>query len=396
MLLEYKVEGYKSFINQVNLVMKSYNKIISNKEYVVEKNGESILKSAAIYGPNNTGKSSFLESFMILKNIVMSGTVNNKQTGDNYYFIKPLDYNLFKEKKNIIFTISFISNNIKYEYELEVGFDSTNGNVINNEKLYKNDDLILDRSNNQKTSEELIDYVEMVKDYKDKLLITSLPNEFKNDTDNIISFFDKSICILNTDDFGKIYDDLSSLEPEEFEKFKNVIRSADINLQDIYIDEKHDYEKYNFLKLVSKYKCKEKEIELPSYFSDSDGTKVFMDYIINVLKIRKNGGILIVDEIDKSLHTFLTKSIISLFNNENNDNCQLIFTTHDLMLLDTKYLFRKDQIWFTERTEDNIEMYSMKEYKDNDGARNDALNSYLKGLFGALPFPDIEDSFYEK
>ena len=85
-------------------------------------------------------------------------------------------------------------------------------------------------------------------------------------------------------------------------------------------------------------------------------------------------------------------------NDECNMNMQLLTTSHDLLLLDTKYLFRKDQIYFTYKDKNEVLLYSLNSFKDNKdkGIRNNALKSYLKGYFGALPNPDLYNIFYEE
>ena len=115
-----------------------------------------------------------------------------------------------------------------------------------------------------------------------------------------------------------------------------------------------------------------------------------------MIRAFQKGKIILIDEIDSSLHTVLTKSLIALFNNEENKNTQLITTSHDLLLLDTDYLFRKDQIWFIYKDNEEIYLYSLDDIKANDGARNKTMISYLKGMFGALPNPKIGELFYEK
>jgi AAA15 family ATPase/GTPase len=82
-------------------------------------------------------------------------------------------------------------------------------------------------------------------------------------------------------------------------------------------------------------------------------------YVVDAIE---NGRVLIVDELDSSLHFTLTRAIVSLFNNEINLDGQLIFTAHDVSLLDCKKLFRKEQIWFIYRDRDNIHTYSLKEF----------------------------------
>ncbi|MCK5740838.1 MAG: ATP-binding protein [Chlorobi bacterium] len=99
-----------------------------------------------------------------------------------------------------------------------------------------------------------------------------------------------------------------------------------------------------------------------------------------------NGGVLIVDELDASLHPLLTQKIIELFHSPINDkNAQLIFSTHDTNLLSSEF-FRRDQIWFTEKDEYGAtDLYSLVEIKET---RKDAsfAKNYINGKYGAIPF----------
>lgn len=118
-------------------------------------------------------------------------------------------------------------------------------------------------------------------------------------------------------------------------------------------------------------------------------------YVINALEQNR---ILIVDELDNSLHFKLTRAIIALFNNELNADAQLVATVHDVSLLDCKTLFRKEQIWFAHKDRDNAYLYSLAEFKsDKNGIRSttDLIEQYRRGVFGALPEPDLFNSLLE-
>jgi len=111
-----------------------------------------------------------------------------------------------------------------------------------------------------------------------------------------------------------------------------------------------------------------------------------------ILMALKNGSTFILDELERSLHPYLTKIIIQLFNDvrTNPHNAQLIFTTHDVSLL-TSDLFRRDQIWFAEKDEIGISsIYSLGDLK---GVRSNIPyhKYYLKGLFGGVPNVNFYD-----
>ena len=107
-----------------------------------------------------------------------------------------------------------------------------------------------------------------------------------------------------------------------------------------------------------------------------------------------------MDEIDSSLHHILTKSIVAMFNNVLNTKSQLIFTTHDVLLLDLRELFRKDQIWLVDiKDKSSSTICRMSEFtsRDENGIRGDEdiTDYYLKGQFGSIPTPDLFASLEE-
>jgi AAA15 family ATPase/GTPase len=99
------------------------------------------------------------------------------------------------------------------------------------------------------------------------------------------------------------------------------------------------------------------------------------------------GQVLLLDEIEGSFHPHIVSLIIRMFNDPavNRQNAQLIFTTHDTSILDEK-LFRRDQIWFVEKTEGQSELRSLDEYDKRLVKSNSPFRAwYDEGRFGGLP-----------
>ena len=101
----------------------------------------------------------------------------------------------------------------------------------------------------------------------------------------------------------------------------------------------------------------------------------------------ENGALLVVDEIEDSLHPLLTKRLIEMIqdNSVNTNGAQILFTTHDAMLLDLSFL-RRDQIWFADKDETTCttEFYSLASFSPRKD--EDIRKAYLQGRFGAIPF----------
>jgi AAA15 family ATPase/GTPase len=387
MLVNYKVKGFKSFNNKIEFSLKANNYISKNSDHVIKTSSYNILKSAIIYGPNNTGKSVFVESFKILKKIIKEGKLDDDLINYTYY------YNFFYEDKDkgIEYDIDFLDNDVLYNYK--IAFKYKFG--ITDEILTVNNNLIFDR--NKENNSDLNDFIISLKEYKNKLIVSTLLGEYKKYTDGINNFFDKIIILDDSKsyDLRDVIDFYSNAEDTLKKKFKNIIQKADISIESIDIPK--EYENYpdnlKLLKLQSTYKMNGITKREPSFLTDSIGTKKLMNFACHMIQALVENKILIVDEIDNSLHTSITKNIFALFNNEDNKFGQLIATAHDLLLLDNTNLFRKDQVWFTYKDNNEVFFYSLNEFKDNDekSARNNVMISYLKGIYGALPYPDFQD-----
>src|SRR5690606_17250909 len=108
-----------------------------------------------------------------------------------------------------------------------------------------------------------------------------------------------------------------------------------------------------------------------------------------VLDVLAKGRILVIDELDTSLHTLLVRELVRLFHNPevNANGAQLIFSTHDTSLLDDPDLFRRDQIWFVEKDRDQAShLVALVEFSPR---KNEALErGYLMGRYGGIPFID--------
>ena len=124
---------------------------------------------------------------------------------------------------------------------------------------------------------------------------------------------------------------------------------------------------------------------------ESVGTQHFFARIGGWLQALENGALLVVDEIEDSLHPLLTRRLIEMVQDKavNTKGAQLIFTTHDAMLLDLNF-FRRDQIWFTEKDHSEVtDLYSLAEFRELEGnkIRKDRSfeKDYINGRYRAIP-----------
>ncbi len=410
MITSFKFNNCFAFDKQVEMILRAdmrTKKFSSNISKINEN--LNVLKSVTIYGPNNTGKTSFINCVRAIKR-----TLENKEI--------MLDANIFTNSPICYESISFVFEGKEYCYEYK--FDCSQRSYIY-EKMAE-----ITRDQHKNESENVIFIKDTINEHYECPSDLNLQNVLNiASTNNILIY---TVQIEKFEILQKIKEILTSVansieivdmnhipnsktieilknKSNETKKIVDFIKNADIYLEDYRYEEDIQFEidgkeadekvlkNQNFvdqIKLVSVYKGK----AVPSIIFDSLGTRKIVALASYVITAIEEGKTLIVDELDSSLHFKITRAIISMFNNDINKNAQLIATLHDISLLDCKKMFRKEQIWFTDKNDNGTELYSLKEFSyDQSGVRDttDIKDKYSKGVFGAIPDPDLISTLLE-
>lgn len=131
------------------------------------------------------------------------------------------------------------------------------------------------------------------------------------------------------------------------------------------------------------------------FWDESAGTRSWLELLLVTIDVLRDGRVLVVDEIDASLHPLLTARLVDLFQNEesNPNGAQLIFSTHDASLLGTmlgEEVLARDQVWFVEKDKDGASnLYPLTDFKPRQGENTE--RRYLGGSYGAVPVLDRDD-----
>jgi AAA15 family ATPase/GTPase len=197
-------------------------------------------------------------------------------------------------------------------------------------------------------------------------------------------------------------------DPDSKMRMENFLRGADLGLASIEVTERDV--PASTLKVLRVLRETMPSTELPAEFpsklpdveffhrcehdsmvrlpiaSESDGTLALFDLLAPVMKTLDSGGVLAVDELDRSLHPLLALELVRMFNDgeRNPRGAQLIFNTHDTNLLDFEVL-RRDQVWFTEKDKCGAtHLYPLTDFKPRK--QENLQRGYLQGRYGAVPF----------
>lgn len=414
MIVEIRAKNCFSFSEPI---VFSMNADMRNKKFasnVYKENNFNVLKVAGIYGSNNAGKTCLVKCIRGIKNILL-----NKEPS--------IRKNLFTKSNVCEFGVTFLESGRKFSYDLK--YDSNK-----KEYLYeKFVEILKDQHGNEKEVTWLLkdneninnnyacdneDLVKMMQMISQNGLVCYLvdASKFKclAEMKKIIVDFAAKIDIIDMNDIPmeKTIDFLKNKNSLQ-EKVVNFIKNADLYMDDfeyvemdkikISADEENEKPQEKVLNLPDKFIDKislvsvYKGVPVPSILFDSTGTKKIAALASYIIEGLENGRILVVDELDSSIHFKLTRAIVAMFNNELNQNAQLVFTVHDINLMDCKRMFRKEQIWFVHKDEDGVYVYSLADFTAQLGVRDttDIMEKYRKGALGALPDPELIKSLLD-
>lgn len=410
MLIQFNFENYKTYLNETNLDLTAVNIREHESNLISYKSDEKYLKVISIYGPNASGKSNILQAFNHMRYWVLKSF----ELSSNRKFIPQKRFKFNEKGKNgkSTFEVFFSYKENEYQY----GFCSDD-NIVYEEWLYKRNfkfkskfDLVFEREKqNYNLRSDLNKSRELIKSINTRtLLISILASLNIEDVSNVVNWFDST----NVVNFGDVTFEflISTTLPKvnldskiEKQKFIEFLSSIDIAIEDIRVEKIEEFEHSDTNEIFNKYKIftlhrnfETGELEEIILSDESSGTVKMISLYYFLKTTLENGDVLFVDEMDAKLHPLLTRYIVNMFQNNklNPNNAQLIFTTHDTNML-TRELFRRDQIWFTEKDKHGIsKLFSLAEYKWNDKKiRNDATynKDYLSGRYGAIPFSSLAD-----
>jgi len=418
MLISLKVNNCFVFNDETEFSMRAdmRNKRFSSN--VVKYDSCNILKSAIIIGPNNSGKTCLIKVVKMIKNIILDQPIVSSRNLFSENHVCSFEVDFLEDNSEYIFAVKLDEVRKEYVYEkfAEIRYDEyknrkesiyilrdssehryecLDDEVANLMKVASKNNLIMNSfDSTQFTILEKIKHILM--SFVSKIDIVDMNNIPINKTLDILKASDeKKQKVVNFIVNADLYlDDIKYISDDEVKSSYSIIKSNDDELKAQENILNAPASLYNLLHMVSVYKGR----ELPSILFDSTGTKKITAIASYVIDALEQGKILIVDELDNSLHFKLTRAIISMFNNDLNQKGQLICTIHDVSLLDCRKLFRKDQIWFTHKDSNRAYLYSLAEFTaEEDGVRSDdnIIEKYRKGVFGALPDPDLFSALLE-
>lgn len=387
MLVQFKIKNVLSFKNETIFDMTAVSAYKEHASNLIDiKFKEKLLRVAAIYGANASGKSNFIWAMRLFQRIIVESLNNVDDGAKSILWQYSMPFSFEKNVENSEFEMVQIINNEEYRYGFEY-----NSEVIVMEWLYKkNLDTNRKATIFERTTHNVALGASVRKEcdaYKEQIPPETL----------LLSFFNK--LKLQTNVFKDVYSGIMNIlifssDTCENARFLDVVlprtidgqkdkllaflSAIDTGIKDITYEER---EKETIF--LTFHKGENGDLYPLNLYNESEGTiKSIMLFIHAQMAIYRN-GVILIDELNVKLHPLLLKFIIDLFYH-NGSNAQLIYTTHDTTLMDKKF-FRRDQIWFVQKDESGYsELCSLSDFK----VRSDASfeKDYLSGVYGGIPF----------
>lgn len=431
MLVDFNLRNFLSFKDEISFSMlaaksvKEHESCDSNEScnlICVPNSDSKLLKVAAIYGANGSGKSNLLMAMSFFKDMVINSFRNDSILRQ----AKDLSYQFSVESKEepSSFEMMFIVDDKRYRYGFELFNESIESewlfvkplnsiresycfkrekkNITVNSKTYKGAGGIASKTRHNALflstcAQFNVEVSMIIKEWFRKRfnILSGLDDDTMHYTANqyihnpemhkrIIEFI--KIIDLGINDIAIKESDVDNV-PESVNQFvealsqnPNVVKSEITNLKRVEILSEHKRYDHGVLK----------DTLFTPFGIESLGTKKIFALLGPWFDTILNGGTLLIDEFGASFHTKLSIELIKIFQSSLNKNAQLIITTHDTNLLRGE-LLRRDQIWFAEKNGFGAsDLYSLVEYKINqaNSVRNDATfnKDYLLGKYGAIPY----------
>ncbi len=424
MFIEFGVGNYRSFKDIVTLSMVAANLRAKDKEldannvFSLDKSTR-LLKSAAVYGANASGKSNLVHAIHFMRQFVLDSS-KDSQAQD------PIDVESFRldtetEHAPSYFQMIFFLDGKRYRYGFEADAQKVHAEWLyhvptrNETRLFVREGNTFDISGAFKEGRKLSDKT------RPNALFLSVVAQFNGPIALAILGWFRNLGMMSglSDAVYRVFTIARMKDQVTRDKIVAFVKRLDTGIANVMIEDVDDivsrdksglpkglvqdldqvFAKYDMkpaMKSVmtqhSKYDQESDQIVFENFDLDeheSDGTQKIFALAGPLLEALYTGRVLVIDELDARLHPLVTRTIIELFNSQttNPRNAQLIFATHDANLLSNKF-FRRDQIWFTEKDRYGAtDLYSLAEFK-KVRVRNDASFSkdYIAGKYGAIPF----------
>lgn len=406
MLLEFRFKNFRSFRDEAVLTMAASTDATLESTHTRPTRLDKVkraLTSAAVYGANASGKTNIIRALQFMQIMVMT---SNQIQPDQENALTPFRMRPDYQDHPSLFEATFLIDGVRYQY----GFEMNRSQVLEEWLLvYEKAKPQVWFSRSFDTEKRKYDFT--YSDYflgpkklwesatrKEVLFLTTAVQLNNEQLKPLYQRFVEDMVILSDGpSLGYGFSSSYVQDAANKERVVSLISAADTGISSVSFDKRAGRQFHvNFGNGHSE--VNEAEIEIPQFghkaggnvynfdiHEESAGTQILFGLAGPVLDILKEGRLLVIDELDRSLHPLLVHRLIDMFNDPelNPNGAQLIFSTHDVSLLDGQKL-RRDQIWFAEKDNEQVShLFPLLQFSPRKGEA--LVKGYLSGRYGGIP-----------
>lgn len=403
MVLEIRISNFFSIKDEVVLDFRAANIKSANarelSDNIFSFDKLEVLKTIAIYGANASGKSNIIKAIRFCHAMVFRSHLHNLDTVFNF---RPFRFDGYENKPSSYF-IRFVHQGIEYEYAF-----SLNRQQIITESLHyyprgritrvftRDERLGKSKKDKYTFGEQIKRPMDVAENTSEKTLFISRASQMDRELAKEIFYYFHQMFILQH--IGYAGANIESLINDNKKLLIEALKIADSDIVDVKIKAlKRPVKNINANLDTMTLRVEdvvENHFQIRTYHKanpqaafdflteESQGTIKFFFIMLTMLDVLKNNKVLLLDEMEASLHPKIVDYILNLF--RTGKQAQLIFTTHNTHFLDLKKL-RKDQVFFTnKRADGSTDLYSVYDYSDFRDTM-DLEKAYMQGRFDAVP-----------
>lgn len=450
MFIGFSVSNFLSFKDPQTMSMMA-SKVARHKEHILSGNGKKVLKTGLIYGANAGGKSNFIKAIDFSRDIILDGLeevdLNRKYfriSKDGYKQPGVFEYRLITQSRKEYsygIAISYATKEILSEWLVRIEKSGAETCIFNRDtdengvnftfsevrprseaerikwEIYldvfgknispsmKKKSILSDVAERSNENRGVLREIRDVYEWFQSIIILFPTSQYsglnqlvekeevRKFFSGILKYFDTGIesveSKLGEMEFDRIFEGIPKEHAEKLKiRISNDIEDDSVMFKvnnQVYSLRKDEEGNIITIKMMQNHGNAQ---ELFEYADESDGTQRLFD-LIPLFFEHQGNRVIFIDEIDRSLHTNLTRKFLELFYTLTEEaDCQIIATTHDSNLLDLD-LVRQDEIWFIKRLKDHSsQIYSLNRYKERYDKKID--KEYLLGRYDAVPVFDEE------
>ena len=424
MIIEFTIQNFRSFKNQFTISAEAESLRSNNDKLIEAANGSVLLPSMGIFGSNASGKSNIVKALKFMVRAMQnSDYIKKPSTKDKLLAPFRLDTASANKPTLLELVLWDPEEEKEYAYSFEINSREVVSERLNiRSRVSKNftDQHIFTRRKQEfefgaKGNAEMKKLQDRVR--PDALAVSVFAQFNHQPSTGLINLVGDELLYIVSDNTSSMYDALRECgeDAQLLEDVTQLVLQADLNIQKIRIEKQDAFDKFGpspdselakSLRRDMRFMIREALTSHRKYGKSSEadyvlfnlnedesaGTNRFFALATRMAKVLKKGGVLVIDDLDASLHPLMSKAIVEQFDNKetNPKGAQLIYNSHEIFLMSDEVNLRRDQIWLAEKNDsEETTLKRLSDYKVREDYRID--RNYLVGRFGAIPFLQFEE-----